>query len=242
MVETKPVRVLLTRPEPGASRTAALLLQQGFLPISLPLTEIRRVDAVVSDAGYDAVAVTSANAMRCASPALIAPFRHLPCLAVGGQTAIACRAAGFTDVIEGSGNAAELAGCVIERTVAGASVLYLCGFPRKPTLEAILRTAGREVDAVEVYRAVRLIPEEKQRQLLAQGGFDAALVYSPESAAALRELLAALPVSARLNALFLCLSADVAQALPAFARTITATVPTEADLLRVLRASFPSAR
>ncbi|TIX52492.1 MAG: uroporphyrinogen-III synthase, partial [Mesorhizobium sp.] len=33
------VRVLVTRPEPGASRTAQRLLDQGFQPILLPLTE-----------------------------------------------------------------------------------------------------------------------------------------------------------------------------------------------------------
>ena len=33
-------RVLVTRPEPGASRTAARLEADGFAPIVLPLTEI----------------------------------------------------------------------------------------------------------------------------------------------------------------------------------------------------------
>ncbi|TIT17702.1 MAG: uroporphyrinogen-III synthase, partial [Mesorhizobium sp.] len=60
------LRVLVTRPEPGASRTARRLADAGFQPILLPLTETvaLAVDAgAVADA---AAAITSFGAWRTA--------------------------------------------------------------------------------------------------------------------------------------------------------------------------------
>ncbi|TIW37543.1 MAG: uroporphyrinogen-III synthase, partial [Mesorhizobium sp.] len=83
------VRVLVTRPEPGASRTAQRLLDQGFQPILLPLTETVALpvdaDGVANNAV--AVAVTSANAVRHAPKEIIAALAGLPCHAVGKRTA-----------------------------------------------------------------------------------------------------------------------------------------------------------
>ena len=61
-----PPRVLVTRPEPGATMTARKLELMGFRPVKLPLQEIRPL-AVPRGAvpeGIAAVAVTSANAIR----------------------------------------------------------------------------------------------------------------------------------------------------------------------------------
>ena len=69
-----PKRVLVTRPEPGASETARRLEELGFVPIKLPLQEIFALpvgtDAIRSKIG--AVAVTSANAIRHAPRGLLA--------------------------------------------------------------------------------------------------------------------------------------------------------------------------
>ncbi|TIU99050.1 MAG: uroporphyrinogen-III synthase, partial [Mesorhizobium sp.] len=90
------VRVLATRPEPGASRTAQRLLDQGFQPILLPLTETVALpvdaDGVANNAV--AVAVTSANAVRHAPKEIIAALAGLPCHPVGKRTAEAAHTAG----------------------------------------------------------------------------------------------------------------------------------------------------
>src|SRR5262245_13133093 len=100
-------RVLVTRPEPGASRTARRLAEQGFEPVVLPLTEIRALpsDHFPDAANVDAVAVTSANAIRHAPRPLISTLAGKPVFAIGGETARAVKNAGFATVFEGRGNA-----------------------------------------------------------------------------------------------------------------------------------------
>src|SRR5262245_13671221 len=97
------LRVLVTRPEPGASRTARRLAEQGFEPVVLPLTEIRPLpaDHFPDSANIDAVAATSANAIRHAPRRLISTLTGKPVFAVGGGTARATRNAGFATVFEG---------------------------------------------------------------------------------------------------------------------------------------------
>ena len=60
------MRVLVTRPEPGASRTAVKLRAMGFEPVLLPLSETKPLaiprDPIPESAV--AVAITSANAIR----------------------------------------------------------------------------------------------------------------------------------------------------------------------------------
>src|SRR5882757_8304646 len=74
------VRVLVTRPEPGASRTAIRLEAQGFQPVLLPLTETVMLPVETKTiSGVVAVAVTSANAVRHAPKELIAALAALPC-------------------------------------------------------------------------------------------------------------------------------------------------------------------
>ena len=62
-------RVLVLRPEPGASATAQALRRMGFEPLVLPLTVIQRLTPVFAPSvEHDAVIVTSANALRHAPP------------------------------------------------------------------------------------------------------------------------------------------------------------------------------
>ena len=60
-------RVLVTRPQPSASRTAGLLEARGFQPILLPLTETVALTVEANAGNAIAVAVTSANAVRAFS-------------------------------------------------------------------------------------------------------------------------------------------------------------------------------
>jgi uroporphyrinogen-III synthase len=97
--------LLILRPEPGASQTAARAAEQGWPVVVAPIFRIEPVawDAPDPDS-YDALIVTSANAVRQAGKAL-ASYRRLPAFAVGGATAAALRDAGFADVRSGRGNA-----------------------------------------------------------------------------------------------------------------------------------------
>jgi len=115
--------LLIVRPEPEASATAARAAAMGLEPIVRPLFETRaHAWSPPEPARFDAVMMTSANAARYGGPAL-ADYFHLPLYAVGAATAKA--ASDFPTIITGDGDAAAL----IARIAAdgGRSVLHLAG-------------------------------------------------------------------------------------------------------------------
>lgn len=233
------VRVLVTRPEPGASRTARRLEDMGFQPILLPLTETVAlpVSAVARDAV--AVAVTSANAVRHAPKEIIAALAALPCHAVGKRTAESARAAGFLAVSEGAGNAEALADA-IAGDLSGKTIVYLTGRVRFPAFEARLQAEGVLLHAVETYDTVTLdYSDEAIVELLSGQPVEAVLLYSAKAAAALQTLT----MRPSMRDLFektivFTLSARIAAALDdgAGEKIRIAREPQEEALLELLRA------
>ena len=99
--------VLVVRPEPGTTRTLARLRALGVDAAAVPLFTTVPVPWQAPDpAAFDALLITSANAVRHAGPAL-ARLAHLPVIAVGAQTAEAARTAGLTVAVVGTGGVAE---------------------------------------------------------------------------------------------------------------------------------------
>lgn len=185
------LRVLVTRPEPGASRTAQRLEKMGFQPILLPLTETVALPAKASEARKDAMAVTatSANAVRHASRELIAALAALPCHAVGKRTAEAARKAGFVSVSEGPGDAVALADAIAGGSPAG-TIVYLCGRVRFPAFEQRLSAADIPVRAVETYDTIALNYSDADVVARLSGGpVDAVLLYSAKAALAMQVLI-----------------------------------------------------
>ena len=119
------MRVLILRPKPGASATAALVSRAGHEPVVVPLFEMVPVDWSLPRGRFDAVAMTSANAARLGGDGLRA-VRRLPLYAVGEATAEAARAAGFSNVQAGAGDADDLAALV-----PPGRILRLCGTERR---------------------------------------------------------------------------------------------------------------
>src|SRR5271163_674498 len=92
--------VLVTRPHPDDEATAVALRARGFETLRAPML---RFEAVAfnddTDATYDAVIVTSANALRGIEPHLEGSrLLKLPLFAVGEHTASAARRVGFGEV------------------------------------------------------------------------------------------------------------------------------------------------
>ena len=230
------MRVLVTRPEPGAARTAARLRALGLDAILLPLSETRPLSVDPDAAAPDtaAVAVTSANALRHAPPALIARLAALPCHAVGKRTAEAARAAGFRTVTEGPGDAAGLAR-LVATDLAGRKLAYLCGRMRFPGFEDCLSRAGVTVCPIETYDTLAVgYSDEAVRERLSAGPVNAVLLYSVKAAEAARDLIAK-PALAGLfeNARILALSERIGAAFGPAA--VTPPRPDEDDLLALLR-------
>jgi uroporphyrinogen-III synthase len=88
-------RILVLRPEPGASATLRRAHERGLHAVAVPLFEIEPVAWDAPEAGgFDGLLLTSANAVRSAGEQL-EELRGLPVYAVGEATAGAAREAGF---------------------------------------------------------------------------------------------------------------------------------------------------
>lgn len=234
-------RVLVTRPEPGASATARRLEAAGFGAIVLPLTEIVGLEAKAPPAlaDSDAAVATSANAIRHASADVLAMLAGKPCFAVGEETARAAKHAGFKDIIAGEGDADALARRVIAGTGRGARLAYVTGRVRRDGFEQKLEQSGRHLDILETYDAVPIARLPAKLDEILAGGFEAALLYSGKAA----EALAALPDADRRlgDAALFGLSERIGSALPAQwrKRFRAAGTPDEAALFKLLEAAFP---
>jgi uroporphyrinogen-III synthase len=207
-------RVLVTRPEPGASETARRLEAMGFLSLKLPLQEIRplKVGADAIPADVAAVAVTSANAIRHTPSNVVGRLKHLPCFAVGASTAAAAADAGFSDVIEGRGDAEALAETIIGRR-PGGSVAYLCGKVRRVAFENRLAAEGVPIHAVETYDTIGVsYTVEEVQSLTARHAIDYVLVYSANAAGALVAVTRQTGLEDLFeNTIFACISGRVAE-------------------------------
>src|SRR3954466_1822775 len=102
------MRLLVTRPEPDAQRTAEMLRQRGHHVIIAPLLRIEGVAADLGTGPWDALVITSANSCRAvASHPRIAELVHRPIFTVGLYSAEAARKAGFVDVTASEGDVEE---------------------------------------------------------------------------------------------------------------------------------------
>jgi uroporphyrinogen-III synthase len=173
--------VLITRPEPGASETAARVAALGFHPVISPVLSILPLRAILPPAGHlQAILAASGNAIR----ALPQSHRQLKLLAVGEATASRARAAGFADVVSADGDAAALATLAAQIcNPAGLPLLLATGRGQGNALAADLRGRGFRVVRRVVYAAVPVptLSAAAQRAL-ADGTLAAALFFSAETA------------------------------------------------------------
>lgn len=231
-------RVLVTRPEPSASATAQALRAAGFEPVVLPLTGIRPLEiGETALPAFDAVALTSANAIGHAPQWLRASILTVPVHAVGATTAQSAREAGFADIVVGPGDAAGLAAAMGKALAPGSAVLYLCGRVRKPEFEEGLRNCGIRVIPVETYDTVPTDLADVDMRKLDAGALFAIFVHSAEAAKALA-LLAKRPAAMHAfeSAHLVAISRRAAALVEAvFAgRIVVAREPTEAAMIKAL--------
>ena len=231
-------RVLVTRPEPGASRTAARLRELGFEPVVLPLSETHALPVALETLPRAAaLLMTSANAVRHVPADVLRQLADLPCHVVGPKTAAVAREAGLSVVETGSGDARHLAERIAP-SLAGRTVVYLCGRVRSLDFEEFLAEQGVKVLPIETYDT---LPVDYPGKVVATGlagqPVEAALLYSAKAAQAYSTLVQR-PELARYfeRTCVLALSVRVAQAVSAVSpgRLAVATRPDENALLALL--------
>lgn len=236
------MRLLITRPQPEAARTAAALCAGGHTPTVAPLFEIETVGQVdIRAKPWSALLLTSAHGVRgLAEPAQRDAAGSMPVFAVGERTAQAAREAGFTTVHCSGGDAADLTALVAARLAPPARLLYLAGADRSGDLEGRLQAQGFAVDLVVAYRAavVRALPPQAVASLTS--GLDGVLHFSRR---AVETYLDAARCAGLLTAASLpvhyCMSTRVAEPLRAagVTRIHIAAEPNEAALLALIERS-----
>lgn len=178
-----PKGVLVTRPEPGASETAARLDALGWAPVIAPMLEIEaRTPRLPPPGAVQAVLAASGNAV------LRVPESHhgLPMLAVGDATAARARAAGFARVDSADGDAEDLARLASQLCdPTGGPLLVLAGERHGLPLVRMLRAAGFSVVRRVAYASApaRTLPDGA-RAALAEGSLAAAMFFSGKAARA----------------------------------------------------------
>lgn len=217
----------MTRPEPGASATAARLEAMGHEALLLPCLSVQTMATRLPEHPA-ALVVTSGQAV----PSLPARLHHIPVFCVGDATAAKLRQAGFTRVESAAGDADDLFRLITMRRVMGLHVLAV-GERHGLALLERLRAAGISAVRRKVYSVAKLrqLPEEV-RVGLAAGAVDGVLFYSAETARAFCALQP--PGTAEMTAFVL--SENVAKGVTGLPwREIHAALaPTEADLMALL--------
>lgn len=168
-------RLLVLRPEPGASLTVERACKLGLDAFAVPLFEIEAVPWEVPEpALFDAILFTSANAVRNAGEGL-QKLRGLAAYAVGESTAKAALEAGFEIAATGEAGVDRLLGSIRPEL----DLLHLCGEERREP-----DAPTQRITPVRVYRAKPLLSPD-----LSGSEGTIALVHSPRSGARLGELV-----------------------------------------------------
>ena len=234
------MRLLVTRPEPDATRQAGALAARGHEPVLAPLLTIEAArDVPLNLDRAQALIVTSRNALRSiASHPELDAARVLPLFAVGDTTAKAAKELGFSYVTAGPGTGETLAHLIADSLDPNAGPLvHLSGETVAFDLKSALAAQGFAVKQPVLYRTVSAteLPKDAAR-LLKAGELDGVALMSPRTAAIFAALVlrhGAVTQASRLDCY--CLSAAVAQAVEVLkGRTIVASRPSEEELLALI--------
>ena len=137
-------RVLVLRPEPGASATAEKARERALDAVAMPLFQVEPLPWKAPEtSSFDALLLTSANSVRSGGEQLMS-LRGLPVYAVGEATAEAAREKGFDIRSTGDSGADRLLGSI----APDIRLLHLCGDHKKAP-EAVRQA----ITSIPVYRS-----------------------------------------------------------------------------------------
>jgi uroporphyrinogen-III synthase len=232
------MRILLTRPQADAERTATALTARGHDVIIAPLLDLELLpDPDLGEGPWTALLVTSANAVRAiAQHRRREELRDVAVFTVGDRTAQAMRDCSFANVISAGGNVSDLAALAAARLTPAAHVLYLAGEERSGDLAGLLRAQNFSVQTVLVYRAVTAatMPRNAADALSSLGGV---LHFSRRSAEAYVNAAcnSGLIEDALSKPVHFCLSGRIAEPLrqAGAAHILVAARPDEAALIEL---------
>src|SRR5438309_2243558 len=167
-------RVLVLRPEPGATATVEKARALGLEAVAIPLFKLETVDwPVPGAANFDGLLLTSVNSVGFGGEGLRS-LRKFSVYAVGQATAEAAREAGFTIAATGDAGIDRLLGSI----KPDLKLLHLCGADRREP-----EGATQAITRVTVYRATPVDAD------LAAANGSVALIHSPRAGGRFAELV-----------------------------------------------------
>ena len=175
-------RMLVLRPEPGASATVERALSCGLDAIAAPLFEMEPVEWQAPGAErFDGLLLTSANALRFGGEQ-IQQLHGLKAYAVGAVTADIARNSGFEIAAVGDAGVDRLLATIDP----DLNLLHLCGEHRREP-----RDARQAIRSVTVYRSKEI---ETPDLSITPGSI--ALIHSPRAGERFAELVSNRDVTA----------------------------------------------
>lgn len=153
MTQAPRLAVIVTRTQPGADETATSLTQRGYRALLSPMLQIAPsgLDPAAL-AGVRDLIFTSANGVR-AFAASGEPAEGRTAWCVGPSTAIAAREAGFSHVVEGDGDAEDLARLILTaRGEISGPVLHVANDAAAGNLVSALTQSGLDARFAAAYR------------------------------------------------------------------------------------------
>ncbi len=228
------MRILVTRSQDDAVRTAERLAERGHDAVIAPVTEIVPTGDPMPAQNWDALVVTSAHAQEALAQI---GDRTKPVFAVGPHTASAVREVGFTHVVTAEGDAKSMIGVIRDAARSGTTLLHVTARHHKDEPAASLRAAGYRILQWEAYEAKALSAfPPSAAEALRTGQIGAALHYSRRSATIVLRLTEEAGLTSILGTFpHLCLSPDVAAPLEGLGlATLQAARPDEEALLTLL--------
>jgi uroporphyrinogen-III synthase len=232
------MHVLVTRPQPDASHTAARLTAMGHAALVQPLLAITFTLPPGGLPAPAAILVTSQNALRALEQwPEAASWRGVSLFAAGPATARAAEAQGFRNVRRGVGDAGALAEIVRSQLPRGAGpILYPAARDRAGALEGRLTAAGYDVRVIEAYRADAATAfDPPVRAAFEVGWTDGVLLYSRRTALAFHDLAVAEGLTARMAGIcFYVISEQVAEVVRPLGGTVQIAERPDEDTLLAL--------
>lgn len=207
------MKILVTRPEPDASRLAGKLKKLGHDVVLAPMMVIENLPGTkITTENVQALLVTSANGARALGRATA--FRNVKVFAVGYASAEAVREEGFDDVISADGDVPSLTKQVIaDCKPKNGKLIHIAGTDVAGDLSGLLKVAGFVCDRAVLYETI--VVDQLDKDILDQLNsrfFDAILFYSPRTALIFKANIEAAGLEATLDRVAaLCLSEAVAE-------------------------------
>jgi len=216
--QISPMRLIVTRPEPDCSRTARALIRLGHEAILSPMLNIiTNPNVRIPVRPYQAVLVTSSNGVRALAARPVRPVSvEVPLFAVGDQTALEAKRAGFGAARSAGGALDDLiALAAAELSPDAGPLLYAAGEQQSGDLAGRLAAGGFEVETAVLYRAEpHLRLAHVAEVALKERTVDGVLLYSRRSAAAFALALRAAGLAPLLPGVTcFCISGTAAEAV-----------------------------